>query len=75
MDVQTTFRFKNDKIELPEFYLGEKLQEKPLNGTKSWTVSSHDYVKASIRNVQEAIKNTSRRLPTKHVEAPMSACP
>ena len=72
-DVQTTFKFKNDKIELPEFYLGAKLQEKPINNIKCWTVSSHDYVKAAIKNVQEAIKNTSRKLPTKHVEAPMSA--
>ena len=73
-DVQTTFMFKNDKIELPEFYLGAKLQEKPLNSsTKYWTVSSHDYVKASIRNVQEAIKNTSQKLLTKHVKTPMSA--
>ena len=72
-DVQTTFKFKNDKIELPEFYLGAKLHEKPLNGAKCWTVSSHDYAKASIKNVQEAIKNTSRKLPTRHVETPMSA--
>ncbi len=28
-DVQKTFKLKNDKIELPEFYLGAKLQEKP----------------------------------------------
>ncbi|KAI2503237.1 Reverse transcriptase (RNA-dependent DNA polymerase) [Fragilaria crotonensis] len=31
-DVQTTFKFKNDKVQLPEFYLGAKLQEKFLNG-------------------------------------------
>jgi hypothetical protein len=68
-DVLTTFKFKNDKIELPEFYLGAKLQEKPINNIKCWTVSSHDYVKAAIKNVQEAIK----KLPTKYVEALMSA--
>ncbi|KAI2511710.1 Reverse transcriptase (RNA-dependent DNA polymerase) [Fragilaria crotonensis] len=59
-DVQTTFKFKNDKVQLPEFYLGAKLQEKFLNGKKCWTVSSHDYVKASIKNVQEAIKGILR---------------
>ncbi|KAI2513326.1 Reverse transcriptase (RNA-dependent DNA polymerase) [Fragilaria crotonensis] len=57
-DVQSTFKFKNDKIELPEFYLGAKLQEKSINNIKCWTVSSHNYVKAAIQNVQEAIKDT-----------------
>ena len=61
-DIQTTFKFKNDKIELPEFFLRTKLQEKLLNGIKCWSVSSHDDVKASIRNLQEAIKHTSRRM-------------
>jgi hypothetical protein len=61
-DNQTTFKFKNDKIELPEFFLGTKLQQKLLNGIKRWSLSSHDDVKASIRNLQEAIKNTSRRM-------------
>ncbi|KAI2502045.1 Reverse transcriptase (RNA-dependent DNA polymerase) [Fragilaria crotonensis] len=72
-DIQSTFKFKNDKIEIPEFYLGAKLQEKSINNIKCWTVSSHDYVKAAIQNVQEAIKGTSRKLPSKHVETPMSA--
>ncbi|KAI2505806.1 hypothetical protein MHU86_8668 [Fragilaria crotonensis] len=67
-DIQSTFKFKNDKIEIPEFYLGAKLQEKSINNIKCWTVSSHDYVKAAIQNVQEAIKGTSRKLPSKHVE-------
>ena len=46
-DVQKTFKFKNDKIEPPEFYLGAKLQEKPINNVQCWTVTSHDYVKAT----------------------------
>ena len=71
-DVQTTFKLKNDKIETPEFYLGAKLQEKPINGITCWTITSQDYVKAAVKNVEEATKNTSRSIPTKHIETPMS---
>ena len=38
-DVQKTFKLKNDKIELPEFYLGAKLQEKVLNNVRCWTIT------------------------------------
>ncbi len=34
-EVQKTFKLKNDRIEPPEFYLGAKLQEKPINGLNS----------------------------------------
>jgi hypothetical protein len=71
-DVQSTFKLKNDKIEPPEFYLGAKLQEKPINNVRCWTVTSHDYIKAAVKNVEEAIKGTARRLPTRHIETPMS---
>jgi hypothetical protein len=71
-DVQRTFKLNNDKIEPPEFYLGAKLQQKPINGLTCWTITSRDYVKAAIRNVEEAIKTKGRRLPTTNVETPMN---
>jgi hypothetical protein len=71
-DVQRTFKLKNDKIEPPEFYLGAKLQEKPINGIKCWTVTSQDYVKAAVKNVEEAVKSTRWRLPTTHLDTPMN---
>ena len=71
-DVQRTFKLKNDKIEPPEFYLGAKLQEKPINNMKCWTITSQDYVKAAIKNVEEAIKTKGRRLPTTNIETPMN---
>ena len=55
-DVQKTFKFKNDAMDPPEFYLGAKLQEKPINNYKCWTVTSQEYVKAAVRNVEEAVK-------------------
>lgn len=71
-DVQTTFKLKNDRIETPEYYLGAKLQEKSINNIMCWTITSQDYVKAAVKNVEEATKNSSRSIPTKNVETPMS---
>ncbi len=72
IEVQQTFKLKNDSIEVPDFYLGAKLQEKPINGIKCWTVTSQDYVKAEVKNVEEAPKHTRRRLPTSNVDTPMN---
>jgi hypothetical protein len=71
-DVQKTFKFKNDAMDPPEFYLGAKLQEKPINNYKCWTVTSQEYVKAAVRNVEEAVKNKGRRLPTANIDTPMN---
>ena len=71
-EVQKTFELKNDSIESPEFYLGAKLQRKPINGKLCWTITSQDYVKAAVENVEEAIKNTRRRLPTTNIDTPMN---
>jgi hypothetical protein len=71
-EVQGTFKFKNDKIEPPEFYLGAKLQKKEINGYHCWTITSQDYVKAAVQNVEEVIKQNGRRLPTSHIDTPMN---
>jgi hypothetical protein len=52
--------------------LGAKLQKKSINGVECWTVTSADYVKAAIENVEEGIKGTKWKLPTK-VTTPMVA--
>ena len=72
-DVQATFKLKNDKIEAPEFYLGAKLQQKAINNIQCWTITSQDYVKAAVKNVEKALRDKTRKLPTKNVETPMSA--
>jgi hypothetical protein len=71
-DIQRTFKLKNDKIEPPEFYLGAKLQQKLINGLTCWTITSQEYVKATVRYVEEAIKTKGRRLPTTSLETPMN---
>ena len=37
-----------------------------------WTVTSQDYVKAAVKNVEEAIKNTRRQLPTANIDTPIN---
>lgn len=57
-------KYKNDKIEPPEMYLGARLQPKTVarTGQTVWSVSSHDYIKATIDAVKESIKSTRWKL-------------
>ena len=54
-EVMSDFKFKKDAIEPPEIYLGARLQAKDLNGRKVWTMSSQDYTKAIIANLEERL--------------------
>ena len=70
-EIQHNFKFKNDKIEEPSNYLGAVLKRKNINGKDIWTMTSLDYVKASVANVEEACKNKRWKLP-KRPNTPMS---
>jgi hypothetical protein len=49
-------RQKYDKVEEPEYCLGEKLKQKSLNGFQCWTMTSVDhYVDAAVKNVEGKI--------------------
>ena len=50
-------KYKNDKIEIPDSYLGTQLVRKTLpSGIKCWCIPSDKYVNAAVKNVEEAIK-------------------
>ena len=53
-------KYKKDKIEPPEMYLGARLQRRTVASTNNecWSYSSHDYIKATIEAVRETIKGT-----------------
>jgi hypothetical protein len=70
-EIQRMIKFKNDAIEEPSNYLGAKLQRKEINGVTCWTITSTDYVKAAIENVEEGIHDKNWKLPTK-VTTPMT---
>ena len=50
-----TVKYKNDKIEPPEMYLGAKLKEKVMNVQKCWTITSTDYVKAAVQTIRDSM--------------------
>ena len=64
-DIQATLKFKKDKVEELDFYLGAKLEKKVINGRPVWTMSSVDYVKAAIENVEAQLKKQNKKLATK----------
>ena len=56
---------------MPDSYLGAQLVQKTLpNGLKCWCMSSDKYVNAAIKNVEDAIKKKSLKIPNK-VRTPM----
>ena len=69
--LQKKFKFKKDLIEPPENYLGARLRKKVVDGWSMWTISSVDYVKAAIKNVNDAIKDKRWKIPSK-APTPMS---
>ena len=69
-DMQSHVKFKNDKIETPDGYLGAKLGLKSLNGRDVWTMTSVSYIKAAVDNVERALKGKRWKLPTR-VQTPM----
>ena len=54
-DNQSTLKFKNDKLETPDFYLGENFKKKDLGGKEDWKMSSNDYTKSAVENVEEQL--------------------
>ena len=70
--IQRVLSFKKNKIEPPEFYLGAKIEMKKLNGKNVWTMSTKDYVKAAVTNIEEALKKEDKKLPTR-TNTPMTS--
>ncbi len=69
---QSTFRLKDDRIERPETYLGAQLSQKVIGGVECWTMTSQQYVKAAIANVEAKLGKSRQRLPSRCV-TPMQA--
>ena len=63
--VQDTFKFKDDRIDKPDVYLGAQLDKMSVDGFEGWTMSSEKYVKSAIENIEQTLAETNQRLPTK----------
>ena len=64
-EIQKRFKFKKDAIEPPEIYLGARIEKKQLNGQEVWTMSSKDYIKHAIENLEKVLEKRNMRLPTR----------
>ena len=51
-EVAEKFKLKKGKIEPPAIYLGGRLARRELNGNKSCTIISVDYVKSVVKNLE-----------------------
>ena len=71
-EIGSRLKFKKDKVEPPEFYLGARLMKKDLNGRSMWAMTSTDYVKASITNVEEQLQKRGLKLPRRKAVTPMT---
>jgi hypothetical protein len=66
--IQEDFKLKDDKIAEPDVYLGATIAKMSLdNGKTCWTMSSEQYVKAAVTNVEEDLAKHGKRLPSKCV--------
>ena len=70
--VQDTFKFKDDKIDKPDVYLGAQLDKMSVDGFEGWTMSSEKYVKLAIENIEQTLAETNQRLPAK-CQTPLSS--
>ena len=62
---QSIFKLKDDKVEVPEMYLGAQLSKMQVEGHECWTMSAEKYVASAVKNVEEALAKKGLRLPTK----------
>jgi hypothetical protein len=63
--IQGTFKLKDDKIEVPTNYLGAQISQKAIDGVPVWTMTSEQYIKAAIANVETKLDKEGQRLPSR----------
>ena len=65
LEVAQRFKFKKDRIEPPEIYLGGRLENKKLGDRRIWTLTSKDYLKAAIDNLEQRLEKMNMKLTNK----------
>ena len=61
--IHRTFKFKDNKIDEPEDYLGATLEKMILSDcSECWSMSSAKYVKSAVKNVGETLAKSKKRL-------------
>ncbi len=63
--IQHAFKLKDDKIAPPDIYLGANLEHKIMNGHECLTMSSEQYVKAAVANIETKLLAHNKRHPSR----------
>ena len=63
--IQEKFEFKGGKCNDIDMYLGARISSKTIDGTKMWTMSSQEYLKNAISEVEAKLKKEGKSLPKK----------
>ena len=58
-----SFQFKNNEVKEPDMYLGATLRKRTLNGVERWSITSEEYLKAAIENLENQLKERKQELP------------
>ena len=62
--VQEKFKFKGDKWDDPDIYLGAKISKRVHDKNQIWTMSSQEYLKAAIKEVENKVGKLVARATT-----------
>ena len=70
--IKSVFKFKGDKAEVPDMYLGALIQKvETADSTECWMMLKEKYVKAAVENVKLKLARSKCRLPFR-CDTPMS---
>ena len=72
LEVAEKYKLRKDNIEPRKLFLGWSLSKKSLNGQEIWTMSSVDYAKAILKNIEVRLTKEVMKLPAQ-AETPMSS--
>ena len=61
--INEKFEFKGNKWNDVDVYLGARITKKNIEGTDLWTMSSHDYLKAAINEIEIKLKKSGKSFP------------
>jgi hypothetical protein len=69
--IASIYRLKNDEVGPPDRYLGANIKRFTLpDGRIVWGMSSYDYVKNAVRNLEDTLKPEGTSLPMKDADRP-----
>jgi len=58
--IQKVFKLKNDRADVPDMYLGGGVSKVRTNsGKECWTLSSEQYIKSAVRNVEDKLAKSN----------------